>query len=615
MIRLFVTLVSFLLFLYGPLNSFGQTYDSAGIQQLYERLYLLPEDQADSIKWYAPKIMEASTKLNYTRGKALAERLLGISAEYEEDTKEAIRHYLSCQQFAWQIRDTILAGSSISDEAGIYAKLHQYEQAKDRYRQYNALMQQAGEQKRYAKGLANLGVIYRKTGMYDSAMQLYQQGLNIRSALGDSAGMVTVRNSIASLLLFQNRPKEAIPIIRANLNYHAEKQLLEDSWFDYTNLCGAYTLLQDWPTAIRFGDTALTIAKSLKALNKEADTYEVLKELYQKQGNFRQAFEYQSIQMSLREQIMNNDNNASIAALREQFNARQREQENRLLTAEVKNQKLQSDFYVLLLLLALLALGAAAFAWFLTARSKKQIEKQNQLVQQQNRKLAALNSDKNALVSMVSHDLSGPFAQIGVWTQLLQQLPAVTQNEQSQQALEKIRKATAAGEQLIHNVLVVEKAEMASHELVMEEVRIRDWLDHLVEAWRIKAEAKRISVTVDGGAEITHLTDMHLLNRIFENLLSNAVKFTPAGGAISLHINRQKQQLAISCTNTGVGFSPAEIASLFQRYGKAIHPPSGDEKSHGLGLSIVKRLVDELGAEINVESDGSSFARFNVLIP
>lgn len=268
----------------------AQLADSASVNALYERLYLLPQDQSDSIAFYARQMEDFSIKQSYTRGQAYAERLFGIAAEYKEDTRGAIDHYLKFETFATQLNDTVLMASAISDAAGIYAKIQQYPQAKAKYLEYLRLMEPTTYRQKLAKGYSNLGVIYRKTNQYDSAIYYYRKGLAIRQALSDSAGVATVQNNIASLLMFQGKPLEALPFIEANLLYHRQRNLTEDMWFDYTNLLGSYTLLENWTKAAAYGDTALQVAKKLGSLNKQADTYEVLVELADKKGDYRQAY-------------------------------------------------------------------------------------------------------------------------------------------------------------------------------------------------------------------------------------------------------------------------------------------------------------------------------------
>lgn len=592
------------------LKGAAQPADTVELNALYERLYLLPQDQSDSIAFYAANILAFAQKNNYPRGLAYGERLMGIAAEYREDTKTAIDHYLKFQQYAEQISDTVLMASAISDAAGIYAKVLQYPQAKAKYIDYIALMERTTNRQKLAKGYSNLGVIYRKTDQYDSALYYYRKGLAIRQQLSDSAGMATVQNNMASLLLFQDKPLEALPFIYANLLYHRQHNLTEDMWFDYTNLLGSYTLLKDWKKAGAFGDTALQIAKQLGSLNKQADTYEVLVELAEKKGDYRQAYLFQAEQMGLLSQISNDENNKAIAALQETFNAEKREQENRLLSAEVANQRLQKRNYLFLAAGLLLLATGIAFALITSRRAKKKTDEQNTFIQKQNQKLAELNAEKNALISIVSHDLSGPLSEIGLWHQVLVGGRATFGTEQQRKAIDRIGQATKNGEMLIRRILDVEKAETNRHVVQLEEIRVGALLEHVVNPYRQKAQEKLIELKTQIDASLEWMTDRQIFERIAGNLLNNAIKYTQAGKKVTVSLAKENAGLVLTIADEGVGIAEDELPYLFTKYARISSKPTGGENSTGLGLSIVKRLAEELGAEVKVKStpgEGSTF--------
>jgi len=593
-----------------PLFGKAQLPDTTAANALYERLYLLPEDQSDSIAYYAAQLFDFSTKQSYTRGLAYSQRLLGIAAEYKEDTRSAIDHYLKFEAFATQLNDTILMASAISDAAGIYAKVLQYPQAKAKYLDFIALMERTTNRQKLAKGYSNLGVIYRKTDQFDSALYFYRKGLTIRQTLADSAGMATVQNNMASLLLFQNKPLEALPFIEANLWYHRQRNLTEDMWFDYTNLLGGYTLLKNWVKASAYGDTALEVAKKLGSLNKQADTYEVLVELAAKKGDFRQAYLYQSEQMALLSQINNTENNEAIAALQETFNAEKREQENKLLSAELANQRLQKRNYLLLAGGLLILAAGIGFALYSARRAKKRTEDQNTFIQKQNKKLAELNAEKNALISIVSHDLSSPLSEIGIWQQVLAGNRATFATEQQRTAIERIGQATKNGEELIRRILDIEKAETNRHVVQLEEIRIGALLEHTVQPYRKRAGEKQIELKTQIDASLEWMTDRQIFERIAENLLNNAIKYTPAGKKVTVSLAKENTGLVLTIADEGVGIAADELPYLFTKYARISSKPTAGENSTGLGLSIVKRLAEELGAEVKVKStpgEGSTF--------
>jgi two-component system, sensor histidine kinase and response regulator len=105
------------------------------------------------------------------------------------------------------------------------------------------------------------------------------------------------------------------------------------------------------------------------------------------------------------------------------------------------------------------------------------------------------------------------------------------------------------------------------------------------------------------------------LRQALENLVSNAIKFTPEGGQVEMTVERPKAGM-VRCLvrDSGPGFSPEDRAKMFRRYGRLSAQPTGDEPSTGLGLSIVKRLLDGMGGNIAL-AEGGPGAEFVVSLP
>ncbi|MCU0374333.1 MAG: tetratricopeptide repeat-containing sensor histidine kinase [Chitinophagaceae bacterium] len=594
----------------GPFAGMAQLTDTLAVNLAYERLHLLPEDKADSLPYYAQQIEQFSKANRYTRGLAYAYRLWGISAEYREDTKAAVDYYLRFRRSAEALGDTVLIASAISDAAGIYAKLKQFNEAKQNYLAYIQLLEPTGSRQKLAKGYSNLGVTYRRENRLDSAYYWYRQALAIRQQLNDSAGIATVHNNLASLLLYQQKPDAAFTYIKANLEYHLRTANTEDQWFDYCNLASVYMQKENWPMAQAYADTALAIARRLQSTSKEADTYEVLKELYYNKGNFALAYSWQQQEMDLRSTLLNAENNAAIAALREAYGAEKKEQQNRLLSAELRNEQLAARNYLLALGGVLLLALLIGLGWWQARRQKRRTEAQNAYIQKQNNMLAELNADKNALISIVSHDLAGPLSEIGLWQKVLLGGRATFATEQQRQAIERIGQAVKNGEQLIRRILDVEKAETNRHVVQLEEIRVGALLEHAIQPYLQKAQEKQIVLKTQIDASLEWMTDRQIFERIADNLLSNALKFTPPGKNVTISLAKDSASLVLTIADEGAGIAPDELPYLFTKYARISNKPTHGESSTGLGLSIVKRLADELGAEVKVKStpgEGSTF--------
>ncbi|MEO9849339.1 MAG: ATP-binding protein [Reichenbachiella sp.] len=238
------------------------------------------------------------------------------------------------------------------------------------------------------------------------------------------------------------------------------------------------------------------------------------------------------------------------------------------------------------------------------------IKQKNEQLMNRNAQLLALNEDKNNLVSILAHDLRSPLSNILGLSGLLkdsQSSPEASDNGY----LEKISEAANQMNQMIIKILDVGSLERNQNSILNEKVNVNQIVLDLVTRYQPQAMNKTISIEVGLPDHILHLeTDHMLLFLILENLLSNAVKFSPSGSTITMEALEKNEQINICVTDQGPGFTEEDKALIFNRFQKLSARPTGDETSTGLGLSIVKKYVTDLGGELWLESEkgkGSTF--------
>ncbi len=311
---------------------------------------------------------------------------------------------------------------------------------------------------------------------------------------------------------------------------------------------------------------------------------------------------------------VNKETQDLITELQVRFNVKQKIQENKLLALELDRQRLRSRNITLFAFgLGMVALAVAVF-FFLIRRSNKKLKEQNDLIQKQNDKLAELNAEKNSLISIVSHDLHGPITSIRMWNQILQ-TDASNFNEEQKKALARIDSSAEHGERLIRNILDVEKAETNRHKLSLEHFDLKIFMEDVINAHQPMAQSKSINLKYDAEEKSVYiLSDRHLVNRICENLLSNAIKFTPSGKSVWIAVSDARDAVHIRVRDEGVGIPKSELPALFSRYSNISSRPTAGESSTGLGLSIVKRLVEELNGFIQCESEPGHGTLFTVVL-
>jgi len=227
----------------------------------------------------------------------------------------------------------------------------------------------------------------------------------------------------------------------------------------------------------------------------------------------------------------------------------------------------------------------------------------------------AANRAKDQFLSTLSHELRAPLNAIHGWATMLErgQLDA----EQSRRALQIILRNVGAQVRLIEDLLDVSRLASGKLRLAVQPVDLRTVVEDALDGIRPAAEAKSIrlqSVLASPGGPVSG--DPDRLQQVAWNLLSNAVKFTPKGGRVQIQMQRVNSHVEIVVTDTGQGIPPEFLPHVFDRFWQANNSSSRAHGGLGLGLALVRSLVELHGGTVLAESPGEGLgATFVVKLP
>jgi PAS domain S-box-containing protein len=222
---------------------------------------------------------------------------------------------------------------------------------------------------------------------------------------------------------------------------------------------------------------------------------------------------------------------------------------------------------------------------------------------------------KDEFVAMVSHELRTPLNAILGWTQLM--LKPGAGPDVTRRGLDVISRNTRLQAQLISDLLDISRIVSGKLRLDIEEVDVASVIGDAVDTVQGDAAAKRITIERDLDERAGAMAgDPGRLQQIIWNLLSNAIKFTPEGGRIAVRLRRAGPDAEITVTDSGVGIRSDFLPHIFDRFRQADQSTSRRFGGLGLGLSIVKHLVELHGGSIRAESPGVGHgATFTILLP
>lgn len=223
--------------------------------------------------------------------------------------------------------------------------------------------------------------------------------------------------------------------------------------------------------------------------------------------------------------------------------------------------------------------------------------------------LSGIETLRSDFIANVSHELKTPLAVIQNYSTMLQN-PGLAEEKRMEYA-KTISEASRKFSELITNILKLSKLENQqiypeAKECFLGE-QIRECLLGFEDAW----EKKNLNLDIDID-DITIKADEELLTLVWNNLFSNAIKFTEPGGKISVSMKLENGRPVVKVSDTGCGMTPETGRHIFEKFYQG--DPSHSTQGNGLGLALVKRVIDIVGGDISAESMAGHGSTFTVIL-
>lgn len=225
------------------------------------------------------------------------------------------------------------------------------------------------------------------------------------------------------------------------------------------------------------------------------------------------------------------------------------------------------------------------------------------------------NRLKDEFLTTLSHELRTPLQSIVGWVQILQ-VGDLSEGELAQ-GLEVIGRNAKAQQHIIEDLLDMSRILSGKVRLDVQKIELATVLEAALETVRPAAQSKGVKIHAFVHSAATTITgDPQRMQQVFWNLLTNAIKFTPRGGQIDVTLQRVDSHLEASITDTGIGIVGDFLPNVFDRFRQADASNSRSHGGLGLGLSIVKHLVELHGGNVFARSPGpGQGATFSVVLP
>jgi signal transduction histidine kinase len=245
-----------------------------------------------------------------------------------------------------------------------------------------------------------------------------------------------------------------------------------------------------------------------------------------------------------------------------------------------------------------------------------ELDKNRRVVEESNRKLKEMDQVKSRFFANISHELRTPLTLLLAPLEMLLHRFNRSLDEEARGMLVTMHSNGMRLLKLINDLLDLVRLESGRIEVKREPLEVAEFVKGLASAARQVADDKRLRLeTFVDPAAGTVLADRDKLEKVVLNLLFNALKFTPAGGRVELRAEKRGEELMLIVADTGMGISEKNLAHVFDRFWQADGSSKRKYQGVGIGLALVKELVEIHGGKVAVQSQEGKGTTFTVMLP
>ncbi len=277
-----------------------------------------------------------------------------------------------------------------------------------------------------------------------------------------------------------------------------------------------------------------------------------------------------------------------------------------------------NDFYFLVLTGLVVVTGNHFFnrLRFREFSLSYELDKNRQQLEETNRKLRELDQVKSRFFANISHELRTPLTLLLAPLETLMRQFNRTLDAESREVLQTMHSNGMRLLKLINDLLDLVRLESGRMEIRSEPLAVPEFVKGLASAARQVADDKRLRLEtfVDPALGVV-LADRDKLEKIVLNLVFNALKFTPSGGRVELRAEKQEENMVLTVADTGMGISEKNLPFVFDRFWQADGSSKRKYQGVGIGLALVKELVEAQGGKVTVQSQEGKGTTFRVELP
>lgn len=580
---------------------------------------------ADSILLWANQGASLATDIEFPKGIALCYLSKGVAMYTLGDYGQAIELHLQSADIATSINLPGLAANNYSNIGNIYSTLGDYARAIENYEKSINLLSPYGEQA-ILQTISNVGDALLQSGQYPEAMSYFNRALRISRNLSDSLMTAVVLYNIGET---QYQTQDFDNALRSIVDSEKISRKLQDT--EGLTLCyqllGQIYLRQNmYSMALVEANKALKLSRQLGNREMLRNNYKLLYEIHHHLGHIGDALQYKLLETSINDSIFALQKKAEVSRIQMRYELSKKQHEIDVLNKdnitqqhEIDRKRIQRNSFIA----GFVAFGVLAIMLFrynammnkrntvLLLRNQK-IQEQRDIIMKQKRELEQLNTQKNRILSIISHDIKSPMNSLSAFLSLMHRDRLSADDAQKMTGMLQVEFENTR--MVLDNLLFWAKRELNPTLPIFNNFDLAGCIDDVIRSQGQKAQEKNISLHYQSTPAVV-ISDQSLTTIVLRNLLSNAIKFSKENTTINITSSVMSDRLTIAVRDQGMGIAPEDQQKIFQYDSNFRTLGTHREKGSGLGLALCKGLLEAIGGSMSFVSEPGVGSTFTFSLP
>lgn len=552
------------------------------------------KSEFDSALFYYNKSVIYSRETGYLKILASAYNNIGMVHKNRGNYSLAIRAYLDALRIFEKQNIEKEIGNTYNNLGLVYYDMKQYNTALDFHQKSLAIREKIKDKYGVGASLTNLGLTYSELNDKEKSLDYYLRSLRIKEEIGDKYGLGILLNNLSLIYMEKKDFRKAMDMYKRSAIFHREVEDFNGLIYTYINTAMVYSQLKDYVRSEAMLDSAMAIASEIKSMSRLAKVYSSYAYLYGKTGNYQKAYNAYRILDSLKDSIYSENMSRNTAEMRTLYETEKKESEIALLqkenlinTLEIDRQKSRNRTQMIIAALIFLLSASAFTLWYVRSKYRMRVAAEHEKrMMQKEAYTAVVNAEESERkrIAMELHDGLGQLlsaARLNV---------SVLEDVAGKDDMEVVTNAESLIDQAINDLRNI------SHNL-MPSALIRLGLIAALQDMAAKINSgKQVKVEVTAsGIEQRLPEDFEIaLYRVVQEAVNNILKHAGAT-IISINLNKEGESLKLNISDNGKGM-----------------PENAVKNSKGIGWDDIRSRVSLFNGNMDLYSRPGAGTHINI---